>query len=129
MKASTFYCILILGLLSDSIFAQAQIQFDSTGYNLGVFEEGSELKRDIGFINSGNSPLLITRAMTTDAGLISYFPKDSIAPGDTGHITFCYFSGKIGPFCKPVVIISNAQKPVQQPITITGEVVFSPKLH
>lgn len=91
----------------------ARIQLDSLYLDLGFFSRDSIAYGKMGFVNSGDEPLLILR-VTSDCGCtVPDYSSDPIAPGERGEIKV-KFNGRNrehGPFTKAVRIRSNASSP------------------
>lgn len=105
--------------------AQPQLTLDSTQFRLGNIEESGEaLRLKIPFRNTGNEPLIIARAGTSDGGSYAQHPNNPIFPGKTDTIIFVYDRKRIGPFTKTVQI--NTGHGENQVCTIKGCVVRQP---
>lgn len=116
--------LLLLSFSGLSAFAQPKVQLDSTKYNLGQIIQGTPIKYDIWVTNSGNEPLIIARASTSDGGSMSTFDNQPILPGKKGKIQFIYDTKRIGPFSRSLTIQSN--DPEVYVINIKGEVIYDP---
>lgn len=86
------------------------ITWEKSTHDFGDIHQGDKVEHTYTFTNTGNQPLIITNVQvtcgcTTPKG----FPRDPIAPGQTGQITVGFNStGKIGKQNKVVTVVSNS---------------------
>jgi hypothetical protein len=86
------------------------ITWEKSTYDFGDVRQGDKVEHTYTFTNTGNEPLIITNVQvtcgcTTPKG----FPRDPIAPGQTGDITVAFNStGKVGKQNKVVTVVSNS---------------------
>lgn len=86
------------------------ITWKESTYDFGDIRQGDKVEHTYVFTNTGNQPLIITNVQvtcgcTTPKG----FPRDPIAPGESGEITVAFNSaGKVGKHNKVVTVISNS---------------------
>lgn len=83
----TFLMIFCFTLLSFTLNAQAKIKFTETKKDLGKVKKGDVVSADYEFKNEGDQPLLITNYEVECSCTTAEFPKQPIAPGQTGKIT------------------------------------------
>lgn len=103
-------------------FSQAIISFDTLKFDLGYITENSNnLKKEIYFKNTGNEPLIISRASTGDGGSYATYDKEPVLPGKKGKITFVYDTKRIGVFNRSISIESNSKN--RETLVVKGEVV------
>jgi len=92
------------------------ITWEKSTYDFGDIRQGEKVEHTYTFTNTGNQPLIITNVQvtcgcTTPKG----FPRDPIAPGQTGQITIGFNStGKIGKQNKVVTVVSNSSGDTNQ---------------
>ncbi|MDE6489711.1 MAG: DUF1573 domain-containing protein [Muribaculaceae bacterium] len=93
-------------------------------HDFGAFNEDlGTVSCRIPFVNTGNSPLVITAARATCGCTTPTYPKDPIAPGDTAFVTVRYNAiGRPGRFNKKVYVFANTT-PERHSITIRGVVI------
>ena len=116
MKHIIFFtaCLVSFAAYSQEI-AKAQangpvITWEKSTHDFGDIRQGDKVEYTYSFTNTGNEPLIITNVQvtcgcTTPKG----FPRDPIAPGQSGEITVGFNStGKIGKQNKVVTIVSNS---------------------
>lgn len=64
--------------------------------------------RSFEFKNTGDAPLLITRAESTLSSIVVTKPGAAIMPGKKGEISFKYNNMTAGPIRKTITVESNA---------------------
>lgn len=102
----------------------AKIEAKETEHDFGVFKEGDGNVSHVFVVtNTGKSPLVITRVVSSCGCTTPSFTKEPIAPGKSGEINVVYNpTGRVYPFTKTVSVYSNGKKgPLV--LTIKGEVV------
>lgn len=94
-----------------------------TTHDFGTIEEGKVVKYDFRFRNTGQKPLIISRASSTCGCTVPKFPKKPIAPGEVGYLRVVFNSaGKSGKQLKPIFVEANTM-PQQITLSITCNVV------
>jgi hypothetical protein len=84
------------------------ILFAEEEHNFGTIKQDSENHQTFVFTNTGTEPLIIANAKGSCGCTIPEYPKDPIAPGDTGEIKVTYKPGKQkGSQTKTVTITAN----------------------
>lgn len=90
---------------------KTEITFDNTKHNFGTIKEGEIVKHSYHFKNTGNNPLLITKAIASCGCTVPSFPKEPIPPGGEGDILVEFNSNhREGKQQKNVLVYSNAQQ-------------------
>lgn len=114
--------------ISISLFGQGRISFSKTYFYFGnIKEEGGPATKDFPFVNKGRSPLLVEQVKTTCGCTVSSFDRDSIMPGDTGHVRITFDPrGRPGLFRKTATVLTNGS-PKSVTLTISGQVRPRPK--
>lgn len=84
-------------------------QFVTETINYGKITHGSDGKRVFEFINTGKSPLIITRVQASCGCTVPKKPNDPIMPGEKGMIEVSYDTKRLGGFSKAITIFSNAK--------------------
>ena len=113
MKAMKhLFTLLFIGFLSLSAQAQnsgAKIEFKETTIDYGTIEKGADGVRVFEFTNTGNAPLVISKAYSTCGCTVPSPPKDPIAPGESGVIKVKYDTNRSpGPIRKTITVYTNA---------------------
>jgi hypothetical protein len=139
MKRLNIFTLSVIGLLSFSsiqtILAQnnttnssakyAEITFDKTTYNFGVFDVKNGMKSCyFVFKNTGNKDLQILNAIASCGCTDPVFPTKTIAPGakDSIKVTYDGTTRRPGVFRKVITVTTNA-KVNNAYLYITGEMV------
>jgi hypothetical protein len=87
------------------------IAFNDTKHSFGKIKEGEIVKHNYHFKNTGNAPLMISRAEASCGCTVPSFPKEPIPPGAEGDITVQFDShNRKGHQQKNVLVWSNAQQ-------------------
>lgn len=126
------YLLLALVTFSSAVFAQsgAKIEFkdkDNTiDYGTVNKEDDSGLRAFV-FTNTGDAPLVIKDAKSTCGCTVPSFPKEPIAPGQSGKIEVKY-NMNTGPIRKTITIETNAVNYDEGRVAlkIKGEVIVKP---
>lgn len=102
------------------------IAFEETEYDFGMVMEGEKVVHDYKFTNTGEEPLIISNAKGSCGCTVPDWPREPIAPGESGVIKVQFDSknkGKVGGGLqsKRVTITANTD-PVNSYLTIKGKV-------
>lgn len=119
--------MLFVGMFSISAFAQdkvAKIEFKTETIDYGTIEKGADGVRIFEFTNTGNAPLIISKASSTCGCTVPKKPEGPIMPGETGKIEVKYDTKRNGPIRKTITVVSNAETPTVA-LKIKGEVIDS----
>ena len=75
------------------------IAFEETEYDFGMVMEGEKVVHDYKFTNTGEEPLIISNAKGSCGCTVPDWPREPIAPGESGVIKVQFDSknkGKVG---------------------------------
>lgn len=86
----------------------AEISFDKEIHDYGTVDQGGNGECSFTFTNTGNEPLIITKAKGSCGCTVPEWPKEPIAPGAKGTIKVKYDTNRPGPINKTVTVESNA---------------------
>jgi len=90
---------------------QAEFSFEALEYDFGTIKQGESSTHEFKFTNTGNEPLVITRADGSCGCTVPEYPKEPIMKGQTASIKVTFNSaGKMGIQDKTVTITSNAKQ-------------------
>lgn len=102
------------------------MSFTETEFDFGTIDEGEKVSHVYKFKNDGAEPLIISNAKGSCGCTVPKWPKDPIAPGESGEILVEFNSkNKKGKQSKRVTITANTN-PTQSFLTIKGEVTPDP---
>ena len=99
-----------------------EIKFDMEVWEFGEINEGDVIDTIFTFTNVGKEPLIISNAKAGCGCTVPQWPKEPIAPGETGKIAVKFNSkGKPGPQNKPVTLTMNTN-PNTMKLRLVGKV-------
>lgn len=101
----------------------AKIDFTKEVHDYGTVKYGGNGTCKFEFKNSGNAPLIISRAQGSCGCTVPDWPKEPIAPGASAVISVKYDTKRPGPINKSVTITSNAVNEPTKVIRIKGTVL------
>lgn len=118
--------LLFAVLFVSGVYAQktAKISFLETTHNFGSFSEKlGSVSCVFSFVNTGDAPLIITRATASCGCTRPEFPMQPVAPGDSGQIKVTYNAvGRPGSFEKNISVYANTD-PERTTLIIKGSVI------
>jgi len=98
------------------------VKFDETEFDFGTVEMGEKVEHVYKFTNSGDEPLTISNAKGSCGCTVPQWPKEPIAPGESGEILVSFDTkNKPNKQTKTVTITANTE-PAQTFLKITGMV-------
>ncbi len=98
------------------------IAFQQMEHDFGTIKQNTENKHIFTFTNSGNEPLIISDAKGSCGCTVPKYPKNPVAPGETGEIEVVYKPGtQKGNQMKTVTLVANTQ-PTQTVLKISAMV-------
>ena len=105
--------------------AKAAIVFPENEYDFGTINEGEKVTHDFSFVNTGDANLIISNAKPSCGCTVPEWPKEPIAPGDTGQIKVVFNSkGKAGKNNKTIRVLANTD-PAETILSFNVEVLSS----
>jgi len=119
--------ILIFAMIVSMGFVYAQqtgpvLSFETETIDYGTIAHKADGLREFKFTNTGSAPLVITNAKGSCGCTVPTWPRDPIAPGESGVIEVRYATDRIGAFSKTVTLTTNSTEPVKV-LTIRGNVM------
>lgn len=100
----------------------AQMEFEEIEWNFGEINQGESVEYAFNFTNTGSDPLIITSAKGSCGCTVPVWPREPVAPGESGVIDVKFNSkGKKGKQNKRVTLITN-MVPSQKVLTVKGQV-------
>jgi uncharacterized protein (DUF58 family) len=133
MKSVFLSLAMLVGaaFLSNNLNAQiesgAKLDFEKEVHDYGNIKYGANGTCTFEFKNTGNAPLIISKATGSCGCTVPSWPKEPIAPGAKGEITVKYDTKRPGPITKSVTITSNAINDPSKVIRIKGTVGPAPE--
>ena len=103
----------------------ANIEFEKKEHDYGVVEKGGNGVCIFEFTNTGDQPLLIQNAKGSCGCTVPEWPRQPIAPGQTGEIKVKYDTNRVGNFSKSVTLTTNSSANPTVVLRIKGQVVDS----
>lgn len=98
------------------------MEFSETEFDFGTVDEGEKVSHTYNFKNTGAEPLILSNAKGSCGCTVPKWPKEPIAPGESGVITVEFNSkNKKGKRNQKVTITANTD-PAQTFIYLKGEV-------
>ena len=102
------------------------MSFSETEFDFGMVDEGEKVSHTYKFENTGSEPLILSNAKGSCGCTVPKWPKEPIAPGESGVITVEFNSkNKKGKRNQKVTITANTD-PAQTFIYLKGEVKPKP---
>lgn len=99
------------------------ISFEETAYDWGEIDAGEKVLNVFTFTNTGDEPLILSNAKGSCGCTVPAWPKEPIAPGESGEIVVVFDSkGKKNKQSKRVTITANIS-PAQTFLTMKGSVI------
>lgn len=87
------------------------ISFDDTKHDFGTVVDGEKVSHAYHFTNTGDNPLLISKAVASCGCTVPSYPKEPILPGEDGEIMVEFNSAnRVGKQNKNILIYSNGQQ-------------------
>lgn len=100
-----------------------KFEFEETVIEFGEISQGEKVKRLFKFTNVGNSNLIISDAKGSCGCTVPLWPRNPIAPGESGEIEVVFDSnGKSGRQNKTVTLVANTI-PNTMVLAIKGDVL------
>ena len=128
------FCLLIL---SGSLFAQGEdpnlesqpvfpvLTFDQVDWQWGEIEEGDTVKHTFTFTNTGDAPLIITRAKGSCSCTKGYFSEEAVKVGQKGwvRLEFDTKDKDWGNTDRNLLVFYNGQNPRPMELKVIGEIL------
>ena len=98
----------------------AKIEFAETLYDFGTVDEGETVNKTFKFTNTGQVPLLISDARSTCGCTVADYPKEPVAPGESGSIEVNFNTIKKRNRQKKVVTLTANTYPAETKVALEG---------
>ena len=106
---------------AESNEAYPVMEFETTTIDYGKIKRNSEPYRIFKFTNTGDAPLIISKAKGSCGCTVPTYPKEAIAPGESAEVKVRYDTNRFGNFTKSVTLTTNEKTPTRK-LTIKGQV-------
>jgi hypothetical protein len=107
---------------STSVSGTPQFTFVEEEHDFGLLVDGEKVSYSFVFTNTGDAPLIISNAKGSCGCTVPNWPKNPIAPGETGNIDVSFnSSGRKGIQNKAVTLTANTN-PNRKVIKIKAEI-------
>lgn len=111
--------LMAVALFTFAAYAQekagAVIEFQEKSIDFGDITQGDKVEHTFVFKNTGDTPLMIQNVAVTCGCTAPNWPKEPIAPGNTGELKVVFNStGKMGKQNSVVRVYSNASEPIEK---------------
>lgn len=120
--ATTFAINGVFAQEEAAVESGAEIEFEKEIHDYGTIKQNADGSCEFKFKNTGNEPLMISNAKGSCGCTVPEWPREPIAPGETGAIKVKYDTKRVGPFTKSVTLQSNATNAATKTIRIKGTV-------
>lgn len=113
------------GTISTAIVENpTEITFDKDVHDFGEIIQGEKANTAFKFTNTGKNALLITDAYGSCGCTVPEWPKEPIAPGQSGEIKVQFNSAnRSGMFNKTVTVVANTQPTSNSKLVIKGTII------
>ena len=102
-----------------------QMSIDKEVHDYGTIKKGANGTSEFTIKNTGNAPLIISRAKGSCGCTVPEWPKEPIMPGTSAVMSVKYDTKRVGPINKSVTISSNATNAETKVVRIKGTVIES----
>lgn len=102
-----------------------QITIDKDVHDYGTIKKGANGTAEFTIKNTGNAPLIISRAKGSCGCTVPEWPKEPIMPGASSVMSVRYDTKRVGPINKSVTVSSNATNGETKVVRIKGNVIDS----
>jgi hypothetical protein len=100
----------------------AKLTFQAPRYDFGTVAEGTVVEHRFRFTNTGKVPLLISNARSTCGCTVPDWPREPIAPGQSGEIPVRFDTkNKTAGQRKPIMITANTYPAITE-VELVGRV-------
>jgi len=140
MKLTRLFPVLLMAFFMATSYASAQtdtqtgtqptgsfgakLTFVDNEYAFGTVQQGDIVEHTFSFTNTGSEDLMIMSAKASCGCTVPTWPRDAIAPGESGEIKVRFnTAGKLGVQRKSVTIRSNAEGQNVIILLLSGEVI------
>ena len=99
---------------------QAAIKFNKEEHDFGTLLQGEVMTYSFHFTNTGNMPLIISEVGSSCGCTVGDYPREPIAPGNTGDIKVTYNSAGHHGFQSRFLTVMSNTNPAKTTLRIKG---------
>jgi hypothetical protein len=99
----------------------AKFKWDEKTHDFGKINQGTPVKHEFIFTNTGGSPLIISNVKGSCGCTVTKYSKEPVPPGKTGTVTATFNAAAMGSFHKSVRVTANVEGG-NETLFIKGEV-------
>jgi Protein of unknown function (DUF1573) len=85
------------------------MQFEQTTHDFGTIDQGTAVEHVFKFTNTGEAPLVIVDAKSSCGCTVPSYPKEAVAPGETGEMLVKFNGSGKNQVSKTVTITANTK--------------------
>lgn len=86
------------------------MEFENTEFDFGTITQGTPQETIFKFTNTGDAPLVITKATSSCGCTVPNPPKDPIAPGEQGELVVKFNGAGQNQVTKTITVVANTIK-------------------
>ena len=86
------------------------LEFEKSEHDFGTIEQGTPQETIFRFTNTGNAPLIITKATSSCGCTVPNPPKEPIAPGESGEMLVKFNGSGQNQVTKTITVVANTVK-------------------
>ena len=109
-------------VIEKEVGPKTNIQFTEMEHDFGKIEQNTRNPKTFTFTNTGENPLIISDAKGSCGCTVPQYPREPIAPGETGEIEVVYSPGQQKNQQTKTVTITANTEPATTVLRITADV-------
>lgn len=100
------------------------ISFEESQFDFGTIDQGTNVEHVFKFKNTGEAPLMIVNAKSSCGCTVPQYPKEPVAPGETGELLVKFNGSGQNQVSKTVTLTTNTKAGTE---TLTIKAFVNPK--
>ena len=135
MKKRMLFTVILVGLTVFAFGQTASVDVESGGtpgsladfkwvettHDFGKINQGTPVKNEFTFTNTGGSPLIISNVKGSCGCTVTKYSKEPVLPGKIGTVTATFNAAAVGSFHKSIRVTANVEGGAET-LFIKGEV-------
>ena len=101
--------------------SMADFKWEETTHDFGKINQGTPVKHEFTFTNTGGSPLVISNVKGSCGCTVTDYSKEPVQPGKAGIVTATFNAAAMGSFNKSIRVTANVEGG-SETLFIKGEV-------